>query len=254
MPTTTNYGWTTPADTDLVKDGAAAIRTLGSSIDTTVFNNASAGIPKTIVDAKGDLIAGTASDTVARLAVGTNGQVLTADSAEATGVKWATASAGGQTLISTTSLSGSSTTISSIPSGYKNLLLVIQNVQTNGNNDSGWLRFNGDTALNYHFNIFLNAGGTFSTVSDREQTRSQFFRTVSQSTTSLKTQGSITIFDYLSSTTKHYSAETLGYSPTIYAAFANGNYASSSAITSITLGIDAGTTFSNGSVLLYGVS
>jgi hypothetical protein len=41
MPTTTNYGWTTPADTDLVKDGALAIRTLGSAIDTTVFNNSS---------------------------------------------------------------------------------------------------------------------------------------------------------------------------------------------------------------------
>ena len=38
MPTTTNYGWTTPADTDLVKDGAAAIRTLGSSVDTTTKN------------------------------------------------------------------------------------------------------------------------------------------------------------------------------------------------------------------------
>jgi len=37
MATTTNYGWTTPNDTDLVKDGASAIRTLGSSIDTTVF-------------------------------------------------------------------------------------------------------------------------------------------------------------------------------------------------------------------------
>jgi hypothetical protein len=35
MPTTTNFGWTTPADTDLVKDGAAAIRTLGSGIDTS---------------------------------------------------------------------------------------------------------------------------------------------------------------------------------------------------------------------------
>ncbi len=43
MPTTTNYGWTTPADTDLVKDGALAIRTLGSAIDTTVYDNAIAG-------------------------------------------------------------------------------------------------------------------------------------------------------------------------------------------------------------------
>lgn len=35
MATTTNYGWETPDDTDLVKDGAAAIRTLGSSIDSS---------------------------------------------------------------------------------------------------------------------------------------------------------------------------------------------------------------------------
>ena len=35
MPTTANYGWTIPADTDLVKNGAAAIRTLGNAIDTT---------------------------------------------------------------------------------------------------------------------------------------------------------------------------------------------------------------------------
>jgi hypothetical protein len=47
-------------------------------------------IPKALVDAKGDLIAATAADTVARLAVGTNNTVLTADSAQSTGVKWAT--------------------------------------------------------------------------------------------------------------------------------------------------------------------
>jgi hypothetical protein len=35
MATTTNFGWTTPNDTDLVKNGANAIRTLGSAIDTS---------------------------------------------------------------------------------------------------------------------------------------------------------------------------------------------------------------------------
>ena len=44
MATTTNYGWTTPNDTDLVRDGASAIRSLGSAIDTTVFNNANAAV------------------------------------------------------------------------------------------------------------------------------------------------------------------------------------------------------------------
>jgi hypothetical protein len=51
-------------------------------------------IQNTIVDAKGDLIGATAADTPARLAVGTNGQVLTADSTAATGLAWATASSG----------------------------------------------------------------------------------------------------------------------------------------------------------------
>lgn len=45
-------------------------------------------IPKTVVDAKGDLIVGTAADTVDRLAVGTNGYLLTADSAQTTGLSW----------------------------------------------------------------------------------------------------------------------------------------------------------------------
>jgi hypothetical protein len=90
MATTTNYSWTTPDDTALVKDGAAAIRSLGTAIDSTVFTNAGASIAKTIVDAKGDIIAATAADTVSRLGVGANGSVLTADSAEATGLKWAT--------------------------------------------------------------------------------------------------------------------------------------------------------------------
>jgi hypothetical protein len=38
MPTTTNFGWTTPADTDLVKDGAAAIRTLANGVDTSFLD------------------------------------------------------------------------------------------------------------------------------------------------------------------------------------------------------------------------
>lgn len=89
MATTTNYGWSTPDDTALVKNGASAIRSLGTAIDTTTYNNAQAAIAKAIVDAKGDIIAATAADTVARLAVGANDTVLTADSSTATGLKWA---------------------------------------------------------------------------------------------------------------------------------------------------------------------
>jgi hypothetical protein len=112
MATTTNYSWTTPNDTDLVKNGAAAIRSLGTAIDTTVFTNAGAAINKTIVDAKGDIIAATAADTVARLPVGTNGQVLLADSAETTGLKWGSPPSGKVLQV----VQASSTTLTSVTS------------------------------------------------------------------------------------------------------------------------------------------
>jgi hypothetical protein len=108
--TTTNFGWDIPQSTDLVKDGATAIAALGQDIDTAlvdlkggttgqVLSKASntdldyswvAVDPLLILDAKGDLITATAADTPARLPVGANGTVLTADSAQGTGLKWAT--------------------------------------------------------------------------------------------------------------------------------------------------------------------
>jgi hypothetical protein len=71
MATTTNYGWTTPDDTSLVKDGAAAIRTLGSSVDTTT----KALNPSTTL---GDIeYRSSTANTNTRLGIGSTGQVLT---------------------------------------------------------------------------------------------------------------------------------------------------------------------------------
>ena len=69
---------------------------LQTQIDSKI--GSAAAINPTIVDAKGDIIAATAADTVARLAVGANNTVLTADSATATGLKWAAAAGGGKVL------------------------------------------------------------------------------------------------------------------------------------------------------------
>jgi hypothetical protein len=71
--------------------------------------SASNPISANIVDAKGDIIAATAADTVSRLAVGTNGQVLTADSTAATGVKWATAGGGDFVKITSNTFSAATT-------------------------------------------------------------------------------------------------------------------------------------------------
>ena len=84
MATTPIYNWPTPDNTDLVKNGALSIRTLGNSIDTTMGTMT----PKTLVDAKGDLIAATANDTPARLAVGANGETLVADSSATVGLRY----------------------------------------------------------------------------------------------------------------------------------------------------------------------
>ena len=84
MATSPNYSWPEPDNTDLVKNGALAMRTLGNAIDTTMATMT----PKSLVDAKGDLIAATANDTPARLAVGNNGETLVADSSTSTGLRW----------------------------------------------------------------------------------------------------------------------------------------------------------------------
>jgi hypothetical protein len=160
MATTPNFNWATPDNTGLVKNGALDIRTLGNAIDSSlvdlkggttgqVLTKASntdmdfswvadaTGIPATIFDAKGDIIAATAADTASRLAVGTNNQVLTADSSTATGLKWATPASGAKIVqvvtATTTTETGNSTntyadttlTASITPTSASNTILVI---------------------------------------------------------------------------------------------------------------------------------
>jgi hypothetical protein len=115
MATTTNYSWTTPDDTDLVKDGAAAIRTLGSAIDTSLAAN------------EGDLLLGGTSDIFEPLAIGAAATVLTSDGTTAS---WAPP-ASGLTLISRqsfTTVADTGTTFDGVfTSTYKTYKIVIEN-------------------------------------------------------------------------------------------------------------------------------
>jgi hypothetical protein len=145
MATSPLFGWEEPDDVDLVKDGAAAIRTLGNAIDTSmgdllggttgqvlskasntnmdftwVTSDDANAIQNTIVDAKGDLIAASASDVPARLAVGANGETLVADSSTSTGLRYQPPAASQPVLNSAFQVwqRGTTFTASSATTGY----------------------------------------------------------------------------------------------------------------------------------------
>jgi hypothetical protein len=260
MATTTNYSWTTPDDTALVKDGASAIRSLGTAIDTTVFTNAGNAIAKTIVDAKGDIIAATAADTVSKLAVGANDTVLTADSSTATGLKWASPAGSAPTfsLLNTggTSLTGSSTTVSGI-SGMNQIMISIDSASTNTGSSLISVRLNSDSNANY---IYFGGQLYYPTVEDLQaRMESETGRTeinLSRNnpatrvmSANLQLQGcngsSLKTFVAVSGVTK---SDVSGDNEM---KFIGGHYAGTSTISSITVLTSSGS-FDGGTVYVYG--
>lgn len=113
----------------------------------------------TVLTTKGDVQ--TFSTVAARLAVGANNTVLTADSAEATGLKWAAPAAGGMTLIATATVSASQLVeFTSIPNTYKDLVIMGNlTPSADGNGSSAWT-VNGDTGNHYISTIFSAADST----------------------------------------------------------------------------------------------
>jgi hypothetical protein len=256
MATTTNYGWTTPDDTALVKDGAAAIRTLGSSVDTTT----KALNPSTTL---GDIeYRSSTANTNTRLGIGSTGQVLTV----AGGVpSWATAAAGGMTLIQETVASAnSSIDFSSIPGTYKDLILYWEGIVNSTTSDEFTLRFNNDSSGIY--NLYENYFEATSTTINRSQytaASQKMFGTGATSTSSAGTvRGSLIIYNYASTTKVKYYEHN-------YAFYDNGTarnnlasafswYDSTTAITSLNIvrtnGAGTLTNQSNTSIRLIGVS
>ena len=191
---TTPFSWQMPTASDLVTDLPADFETFGQAVATSmadllggttgqilskasntdmdftwVTTDDANAIQNAIVDAKGDLIAATAADTPARLAVGANGTVLTADSAQATGLKWATPTgAKSYSLLNAggTALTGSGTiTISGI-SGIDNLRVFIDRGSSSSASANVEILLNSDTGANYSYFAGYQSASATSFIGD----------------------------------------------------------------------------------------
>jgi hypothetical protein len=221
--TTPNFGWSVPTSTDLVKDGATAIETLGDAIDAS------------LVDLKG----------------GTSGQLLSKASGTDMDFTWTSVSAGSQTSIASGSLTGSSVTISSIAGTYRDLKLVIFNFRPTTSDLKLMMRFNG-ASTNYKSNAGTYSGSV--TFADTEM----FISTTADGGAASQSLIVVDVPEYANSTAwKIMTYESLVNNETTNTNGAwerdAGLYKSTSAISSITLLPQAGGTFSSGTYVLYGV-
>ena len=242
MATTTNYSWTTPDDTDLVKDGAAAIRTLGSSADTTVKDLN----PGTTA---GDIDYYTSSTAKARVAIGTAGQILQVN-AGATAPEWAAPAAGGMTLLSTTAITGtpSTVTISGIVGGYKDLIINITDFYGSSNATKLRMTFNNDTGNNYR-----TQNTTSTTPYDSGVIA---YLEITETITSASNANSLNIFvnDYTNAFKKNGTSNVSIISSTVLnCSNIDWAYNTTSAITRLDISTSTGT-ITQGSIKVYGVN
>jgi len=223
----------------------------GTSGTVTITNDMA-----TAINAKGDLVVGTGADAYARLAVAsTAGYLLSVDSAEATGLKWAApASGGGMTLISTTTLSSTSTTISVAANSYKNLYAVIRNLGSSNNTNVG-VRINSKSgATDYNIRISGSVAGsgfnysTSNSFSPFNPVGVDGFGTTSDN------NGWVEFADCNSTSSYKVINSIMGGSRNGYVMNTTSSVAESAVISGITFVIFDTFTFTGGTVLLYGVS
>jgi hypothetical protein len=132
-------------------------------VTSAIQTQINAQIPKSTVTAKGDLIVGTGAGTFVAQSVGSNGQLLSANSAQADGVEWVNPpTSGGWTQISSVSLSGQTAVNFSSFSGYKFLRVVANAVQC-PSNIAFRFRVNNDSTTNRHRQAGYFASGTAPT-------------------------------------------------------------------------------------------
>jgi len=210
---------------------------------------------KSTLTTTGDIYYASAANTPARLAIGSTDQIL-----KVTGgiPAWATpASGGGMTLLSTTTLSGSSTSISITGTGYIGLYISLTDWGQGGDGRLSW-RFNSDTGNNYYYvgqkliyttaNTFSSAGSTNSLAIDNNSEQQNTGNNILEIMIPSSEQ---TVANKIGQWRANYRNHgEAGYPPNIETAMFC--YTSTSAISNITF-ISPSGNFSGGQVLVYGV-
>lgn len=283
MANTTNFGWETPDDTDLVKDGAAAIRTLGSAIDTSFIDLKGGTTGQVLSKASntdldyqwigvGDITEVTATSpltgggTTGAITVGIQdgttaqkGAVQLTNSTSSTSTTTAAVPASVKTaydrtfnnftLLNTggTALTGAATVTVSGISNKNQLYIVVSGASSANASAEIWLRLNTDTASNYAYVALYNQAGTGAD-STFNLNDSKYFLGIMSSSASGTVTASILVSGADSTGRKPISSVSSAAGSTSWSVAGHGDYRGTSTISSISIvsstgNLDAGTVF-----------
>ena len=216
--------------------------------------NVEGGIQPTLLTTTGDIMYASSASNPARLGIGTASQILAVNSG-ATAPEWVAApSSGGMTLISTTSLTGASVLLSSIPSTYIHLQLILINFAMN-DDELVELRFNDDATASRH-----RGWDTSSTDNNNNATTynaTKILVTGKCDSVVIQNQAVIDIPNYASTAVRKsvsFFAHSVDPTTTANFRFYNGAgvYNQTTAISSLRI-LNGGGNFTSGTALLYGV-
>jgi hypothetical protein len=203
----------------------------------------------------GDTIYSSSGSTPARLGIGTAGQVLQVNSG-ATAPEWATpASGGGMTLISTTTLTGASVSLTSIPGTYKNLQLVLRDFYPSSSSTSIRMKLNNDTNNNLdYFTVRSTSTASANSLGGNDLAFND--NSTNQNNSDGDAHAILNFYDYAEALKQIGDGVYVYNTPSGYAfVYCTFIYkpSTSAAITSIQLAPGSGN-FGGGTALLYGVS